>query len=299
MKLSLSETTLFASTPASEARQPFPRAARLPHSALPGHRPPGAAGTAERPPRAVPRSLPLSTPLPHHQQSPGRAALRPLRPLTDGTALLPGTLRRGRSTVKQARGGREPSGRQAAARPRRHSRMRVLKATTPRSPCRKMPKLSIRAPFSQPRSPGPAAAPSPGRRGLSVRPRLPLGGGAPMARRGEARPAPASAAHGGGGGDVATGWRGRAPPPRRVTGRAAPPLAQPPAAPAPQRRRGSGAARGRGRAEEDGPRPELFAAGGRQARPPSSGARRGVRASGGEGEESGGRLQPGHRLQAP
>ena len=48
-----------------------------------------------------------------------------------------------------------------AARPGRHSRMRMLKARTPRSPCRKMPKLSIRAPFSQPRSPGPAAGPQP------------------------------------------------------------------------------------------------------------------------------------------
>lgn len=70
-----------------------------------------------------------------------------------------------------------------AARPGRHSRMRMLKARTPRSPCRKMPKLSIRAPFSQPRSPGPA----PGG-GLRAAPRLQLGGVTPMAGPGRCPP---------------------------------------------------------------------------------------------------------------
>lgn len=74
-----------------------------------------------------------------------------------------------------------------AARPGRHSRMRMLKARTPRSPCRKMPKLSIRAPFSQPRSPGPAAGPAPGC-GLRAAPRLQLAGVTPMARPGRCPP---------------------------------------------------------------------------------------------------------------
>lgn len=109
----------------------------------------------------------------------------PPRPGARDSRALPGTASgqrgRGSATEPDPASGcpRSPPGR----RPRpRHSRIRVLKATTPRSPCRKMPNLSMRAPFSQPRSPGPGA---PAGRGVpAVRPRLPLGGGAPMARPG-------------------------------------------------------------------------------------------------------------------
>lgn len=138
-----------------------------------------------------------------------------------------------------------------AARPGRHSRMRMLKARTPRSPCRKMPKLSIRAPFSQPRSPGRAAGPAPGC-GLRAAPRLQLGGVTPMARP------------------------GRCPPQRRMaaatTSRPAAEAAPPAPLPAPggppraSRRAGLGPRRGRSRSA--GPGGPV----GREALPTSGGA---------------------------
>lgn len=98
-----------------------------------------------------------------------------------------------------------------------------------------MPKLSMRAPFSQPRSPGPAAAPPPGCGGPSVRPRLPLGGGGggapPMARPGQRPPqrrmaVAAAAATSRPAGEAApppplAPLPAPSRPPRRVTGRAA------------------------------------------------------------------------------
>lgn len=104
-------------TAASGAPQPLPRAAR-PFPPTPGE----GAGAAQRPPGAA-GPCPAA-PHRHHQQSRGRAALRPPRPFTAGTAaLLPGTRQRGGGTVNQTRASpprhpEEEGTRPAAARPR-------------------------------------------------------------------------------------------------------------------------------------------------------------------------------------
>lgn len=240
LKRSPSGAAPFTFTTASGAPQPLPRAAR-PFPPTPGE----GAGEAQRPPGAA-GPCPAA-PHRHHQQSRGRAALRPPRPFTTGTAaLLPGTRQRDGGTVNQTRA--SPP---ATLRKKGPIRPRPAPAARPRGPSEaRRPRPAPTATHAwgcwRPRRPGAPAGRCRscpwGRRSRSrglpapPPPPRPAAGGCrwgPGCRwaaappwRGEARPAPASAAHGGGG-DVATGGRGRAPRPASCAQSPAPPRHRP------------------------------------------------------------------------
>lgn len=225
----------------------------MPQTAQPGHRPRAVQGTAARPPRAAGPcpAASLHGPAPAHR-APAPAALHEAataRPGARGSTALPpgglGTQRRGHSTINQARA--QPAGRSppepGAARPRGAGEARRPRPAPAPLTHEGAEGHDAQEPLQEDaeavhESPVLAAAVSRPRRRPPARLRGALGEAkaavGPRRPHGEARPAPASAAHGGGG-DVATGGRGRAPPPasspsrppRRVTARAALPLAGP------------------------------------------------------------------------